>query len=146
LTVAEIATALIPRFDAWIHEVFVSRVISGLVLFGSIYLLFISLTPRVYQKRNYPKWPGALLIAVWWVVLTIVMPRVLRSFFTYDLTYGSLAGVMIALFFFWLVGLGMVVGAELNAALAVTAEEREIAGNTAQVENAVREKGQDEGE
>ena len=31
--------------------------------------------------------------------------------------YGSLAGVMIALFFFYLVGLGMVIGAELNAAL-----------------------------
>ncbi|MFM6913443.1 MAG: hypothetical protein ACKOUQ_00880 [Aquirufa sp.] len=30
---------------------------------------------------------------------------------------------MIALFFFYLVGLGMVVGAELNAALAETPEE-----------------------
>jgi membrane protein len=36
--------------------------------------------------------------------------------------------VMIALFFFWLVGLGMVVGAELNAALAVTPEERDMLG------------------
>jgi membrane protein len=53
---------------------------------------------------------------------------VLRHFFTYDLTYGSLAGVMIALFFFWLVGLGMVVGAELNAALAETPEERDVVG------------------
>jgi membrane protein len=32
---------------------------------------------------------------------------------------------MIVLFFFWLVGLGMVVGAELNAALAETPEEEE---------------------
>ena len=32
---------------------------------------------------------------------------------------------MIALFFFWLVGLGMVIGAELNAALAETPEEEE---------------------
>ena len=32
---------------------------------------------------------------------------------------------MIALFFFWLVGLGMVMGAELNAALAETPEEEE---------------------
>jgi membrane protein len=32
------------------------------------------------------------------------LPVLLRSLFTYDLTYGSLAGVMIALFFFWLVG------------------------------------------
>ena len=32
---------------------------------------------------------------------------------------------MIALFFFYLVGLGMVIGAELNAALAETPEEAE---------------------
>jgi len=31
-------------------------------------------------------------------------------------------------FFFWLVGLGMVVGAELNAALAETPEERDAVG------------------
>ena len=36
----------------------------------------------------------------------------------YDLTYGSLAGVMIALIYFFLVGLGLVVGAQINAALA----------------------------
>ena len=42
---------------------------------------------------------------------------------------------MIALFFFWLVGLGMVVGAELNAALAETPEERDMLG---QADNRVR--------
>ena len=36
----------------------------------------------------------------------------------YSRTYGSLAGVMIALIFFFVVGLGVVIGAELNAALA----------------------------
>jgi membrane protein len=40
----------------------------------------------------------------------------------YDRTYGSLAGVIIALFFFWLVGFGLVIGAHLNAALAETPE------------------------
>ena len=38
----------------------------------------------------------------------------------YDATYGSLAGVMIALIFFFIIGLGLVIGAELNAALAET--------------------------
>jgi len=36
----------------------------------------------------------------------------------YSLTYGSLAGVMVVLIFFYMVGLGVVMGAELNAALA----------------------------
>ena len=55
--------------------------------------------------------------------MTLALPPVLRSFFTYSLTYGSLAGIMIALLFFWLVGLGVVIGAELNAALAETPED-----------------------
>ena len=41
-----------------------------------------------------------------------------RLFGGYSRTYGSLAGVMIALIFFFVVGLGVVIGAELNAALA----------------------------
>ena len=55
----------------------------------------------------------------------VALPPLLRSVFSYNLTYGSLAGIMIALFFFWLVGLGMVMGAELNAALAETPEEHQ---------------------
>ena len=98
------------------------------MLYLSIYALFLSLTPSAYRGRRYPKWPGALLVTVWWVTITVLLPSVLRSFLSYDLTYGSLAGVMIALFFFWLVGLGMVMGAELNAALAETPEERDAIG------------------
>ena len=51
---------------------------------------------------------------------TALLPVVLASLGGYDLTYGSLAGVMIALIFFFIVGLGLVIGAELNAALAET--------------------------
>jgi membrane protein len=64
----------------------------------------LCLTPSL-SRRRYPKWPGALLVTLWWAVVSTVLPVLLRLF-TYDLTYGSLAGVMIALFFFWLVGLG----------------------------------------
>jgi len=88
-------------------------------------VLFLSLTPEPYRGKSYPKWPGALLVTIWWMGVSMGLPWVLRLFFAYDLTYGSFAGVMIVLFFFWLVGLGMVVGAELNAALAVTPEEAE---------------------
>ena len=70
------------------------------------------------EKPIYPRWPGALLVTTWWVMVALGLPRVLRTFFSYDLTYGSLAGVMIALIFFFVVGLGVVIGAELNAALA----------------------------
>ena len=59
-----------------------------------------------------------MLITAWWLGTVELMPHVLRLRGGYDLTYGSLAGVMIALIFFFMVGLGVVAGAELNAALA----------------------------
>jgi membrane protein len=109
---------LAPDLTGMLSNLALSRLLTGIGLFGSIYLLFFTLTPEAYRLRRYPKWPGALVVTVWWAGVTLALPPLLRSIFTYSLTYGSLAGIMIALFFFWLVGLGMVVGAELNAALA----------------------------
>jgi len=122
----EAVYAWFPQLEGLLGAVIVSRLFGGLILFGALYLLFATLTPGRYRGNAYVKWPGALFVSVWWVLLIVVLPFILRGFLVYDLTYGSLAGVMIALFFFWLVGLGMVVGAELNAALAVTPEEREL--------------------
>nr|WP_137676972.1 YihY/virulence factor BrkB family protein [Parerythrobacter lutipelagi] len=123
----EVITAYIPDFSDSLGELKLSRIIPAIGLFGSIYLLYYSLTPGRYRHKRYPKWPGALATTLWWVAVTVAMPPVLRNFFTYDLTYGALSGIMIALFFFYLVGLGVVIGAELNAALAVTPEEEEAA-------------------
>jgi membrane protein len=127
-TAQEVIDAFFPDLGDLVDSLALSRFVPALGLYLSLYLLFLSLTPGAYRRRTYPKWPGALLVTIWWVVVTLALPGVLRAFFTYDLTYGSLAGFMIALFFFWLVGLGMVIGAELNAALAVTPEERDMIG------------------
>ena len=99
-----------------------SKIAPAIALFGALYILFYSLTPGQYRKSKCPKWPGALFTAVWWLLVTALLPKILGTLGNYDLTYGSLAGVMIALIFFFLVGLGLVVGAELNAALAETPE------------------------
>jgi membrane protein len=131
----EVIAAWFPRMEAWLGMLTTSRLIPAGMLYLSIYALFLSLTPSTYRSRRYPKWPGALLVTIWWVAMTVLLPSALRSLFSYDLTYGSLAGVMIALFFFWLVGLGMVMGAELNAALTETPEERDALG---QVDDRVR--------
>ena len=123
----ELISQAIPQLSGFVGGFIITKMIGGAMLFASLYLLFFGLTPHEYQSREYPKWPGVLLVAVWWLAVTAALPRVISQFFSYDLTYGSLAGVMVALFFFWLVGLGVVVGAELNAALAITPEEHKVA-------------------
>ncbi len=117
-TAQQFMDARIPRLANLIGTLGISRIVPAFGLFGSLYLLFWALAPLKYRSRKYPKWPGALFTAAWWLAVTTAMPPVLGSFLQYDLTYGSLAGIMVALLFFWLVGLGVVIGAELNAALA----------------------------
>jgi membrane protein len=94
------------------------RLVPAATLFFTFYVLFFALTPARYRKHRCRKWPGALLITAWWLATVEILPNVLGLFGGYSLTYGSLAGIMITLLFFFAVGLGVVIGAELNAALA----------------------------
>jgi len=94
------------------------RLVPAATLFVTFYLLFLALTPARYRRRGCRKWPGALFITAWWLATAELLPEVLGLLGGYTRTYGSLAGVMIALIFFFVVGLGVVIGAELNAALA----------------------------
>ena len=110
--------AWVPFADDLATAVTVYRIVPALALFGTIYGLFFALTPARYRKQGCPKWPGAMLITVWWLGTVELLPAAIGLIGGYDLTYGSLAGVMIVLLFFFMIGLGVVAGAELNAALA----------------------------
>jgi membrane protein len=98
----------------------VYRLVPAATLFFTFYILFLALTPSRYRKIGCRKWPGALLVTLWWLVTVELLPNAIEMLGGYNLTYGSLAGVMITLIFFFVIGLGVVMGAELNAALAET--------------------------
>ena len=93
------------------------RIAPALTLFATFYFIFLALTPARYRVIECRKWPGAFVATAWWLVTVEALPWVIGLFGGYELTYGSLAGVMVALLFFFVVGLGVVAGAELNAAL-----------------------------
>ena len=118
--VQQVVVERIPGADELVGLLTLLQAAPALMLFVSLYLLFYILTPKRYRLGDCPKWPGAAFVTVWWVLTTALLPRVLASLGGYDMTYGSLAGVIIALLFFFMVGLGFVIGAELNAALAET--------------------------
>ena len=93
-----------------------SRILSSAVVFLSLWALFKLLSPRVC--RHNPAWPGAAVTTAAWVGGTLLLGPAFASFGQMSLTYGALSGVMIALLFFYAVGFALVLGAELNAALA----------------------------
>src|SRR5690242_12211864 len=43
------------------------RLVPGAILYCTFYALFFALTPARYRKRSCRKWPGALLITLWWL-------------------------------------------------------------------------------
>ena len=107
-----------PVADEIIGTFEVVRLVPAAALYLTFYALFYALTPLRYRKHGCRKWPGVLLVTAWWLATVELLPAVLGLLGGYSLTYGSLAGVMIVLLFFFVIGLGVVMGAELNAALA----------------------------
>lgn len=118
VAVEQFVVRVFPFADDTASFISTLRIAPALALFAAMYLVFYTLTPSRYRSRRFPKWPGAAATSAWWVGVTAVLPWALSHLTSYDLTYGSLAGVTITLIFFWLIGLGVVLGAELNAALA----------------------------
>ncbi len=132
LTAAEqFVYRLLPFAQGWVGLIGLSRMVPGAIMFGALYMLFFSVTPSKYRNSDCRKWPGALFTTVWWVSMTAGLPWALSLLGGYDMTYGSLAGVVVMLLFFYLIGLGVVFGAHLNAALAEPPETTLNGGDAA---------------
>jgi membrane protein len=114
---------ILPFADEAIALVASARLVPMGILCVALWSLFVALTPTAYKDRRFPKWPGAVATSLWWYATVLLLPPTLSLLGGYGRTYGSLAGVMITLIFFFLVGLGVVIGAELNAALAEFPDE-----------------------
>lgn len=117
-SVHHFVVARLPASEGLATELGWYRIAPAVTLYVTFYALFYILTPKRYRKIGCRKWPGALMVTAWWIASAELLPPTLEMIGGYEITYGSLAGVMIALIFFFLVGLGVVTGAELNAALA----------------------------
>lgn len=59
--------------------------------------------------------PGALFSAVVWIVLDILFRFYVNRYARYDQTYGTVGGVAILLLFFYIDGLVLLIGAEINS-------------------------------
>ena len=108
---------LLPFSEGLGRRIGVYRIVPAVTLFATFYVIFLALTPSRYRTIECRKWPGAFVVTVWWLLTVELLPDVISFIGGYEATYGSLAGVMVALLFFFVIGLGVVAGAELNAAL-----------------------------
>ncbi|WP_107768363.1 YihY/virulence factor BrkB family protein [Nocardioides terrigena] len=74
-------------------------------------------TPNVKQPKFRWISVGALVAIVVWVLASVAFGFYVANFASYNKTYGSLAGVIVALLYLWLTNLALLLGAEVDSEL-----------------------------
>lgn len=97
----------------WTAARWVAAVIVVSVLFAVVYW--------IGPRRDSPHWqwisPGALTGTALWIVASLAFSFYTSSFGSYGKTYGAFAGVAILIFWLYVTGLVVLLGAEINAEL-----------------------------
>lgn len=87
--------------------------VGSMLLYGMLWLMHRFLPDR--PMRNTRLLPGILTTMVIWVALASALSVYLAYAPSYALTYGTLAGVVVTLLFFYLTGVAIIFGAQVNA-------------------------------
>ncbi len=105
------------------------RFISWTVAAGLLVLLFALIyyfAPDVKNKRWHWLTPGAAIGIFGWLVASIALRIYLHYFDNYSVTYGSLGAVIILLTWFYITGLMILTGAEVNSEIAASVAEKKL--------------------
>ncbi len=103
--------------EAWAATII--QVVQGIV---AIALLLVGVAFLYWAAPNTDvpfRWvsPGAILFVLAWFVATVGFGFYVANFGAYADTYGALGGVIVLMLWFYITGLVLLVGAELNAVL-----------------------------
>jgi membrane protein len=95
----------------------VLRWVIALALMNLLFSLLYYLAPNRQRARWRLTSPGALLATVLWAIVSLGFSLYTTSFGSYGKTYGAFAGVAILIFWLYLTGLAILMGAEVDAAI-----------------------------
>lgn len=95
---------------------FFVRYAFGLLLLFGVTLLLHLVLPNA-ELRLSDVLPGVLISVVFWVEGALLYSFYLANFARYSVTYGSLGGIVLTLFFFYISAAIFIFGAQINAAV-----------------------------
>ena len=101
--------------------------ITGFALLMLIFSTIYYYAPDLKKKTWRWLTPGAAFGIVTWMLASLGFRAYLHFFNTYSLTYGSLGAVVILLMWFYITGLTLLTGAELNSEIQASVAEKRLA-------------------
>ncbi len=131
---AKVASLHIYHHALQLAAVIAIRTVGWTVATGLLALLFAVIYywgPDLKQKRWRWLTPGAAIGIIGWILASIGLRIYLHFFNSYSKTYGSLGAVIILLTWFYLSGLMLLIGAEVNSEIEAAATEKRLATQSA---------------
>jgi len=109
--------------------IFFSRLIGWTLAAGLLAVIFTVIyffAPDVKASRWHWLSPGAAIGIVAWLLASFGLRVYLHFFNNYSVTYGSLGAVIILLTWFYITGLMLLLGAEVNSEIEAAAAEKRL--------------------
>lgn len=109
----------------WIWNVLQWPMIAGfmLIVVGAIY--------HICPDRRVKRWswitPGSLFAVVMWLLVSLGFKAYVDNFGNYNKVYGSIAGVIVLMLWFYWSGMVLLLGGEINAEIEKAEAERKAA-------------------
>ena len=111
------------------------KLVQWCVALASLALIF-AITYYWAPDTKNDKWrwitPGSAIGVILWVIAILALRIYFHFFNSYSVTYGSVGAVMVLLTWFYLAGLALLIGAEINAVLDKEAPQAPTAAETEQ--------------
>jgi len=105
------------------------KILQWPVAFGAMFLAF-SLIYYFAPNMKEPQWywitPGAAVGVVLWIMASLGFSLYLKFFNSYSKTYGSLGAVIILMLWFYLTGMAILIGGEVNSEISKADHEKQI--------------------
>ena len=109
---------------------FVIGWLSATALLALSFAVIYYWAPNVKQRCWRWLTPGGALGILFWLLASLGLRLYIHFFNFYSLTYGSLGAVIILLMWFYITGLMLLLGAEINSEIEAAAAEKRLAAQT----------------
>jgi membrane protein len=109
----------------WLWNVLQWPIIAGLML------IVVAAIYHICPDRRFKRWrwitPGSLFAVVTWLIVSLGFKTYVDNFGNYNKVYGSIAGVIVLMLWFYWSGMVLLLGGEINAEIEKAEAERQAA-------------------